>query len=65
MDGANCGECIFWQKIEGHDMGLCRRMPPIPVFTGEREDYEPTVQNFWPETSSTDFCGEFRRPKEL
>lgn len=69
---SNCATCKFWQKYreaEGNvpAWGFCLRYPPIPVafVSSERqgvEFIETSVDQRWPETCATEWCGEFAAP---
>jgi len=48
-----CKECRFWEEIRVRAGGRCRRYPPTFIDEG-------TKRGHWPETSSDDWCGEFK-----
>jgi hypothetical protein len=54
-----CGDCRWW-KDEG-DSGECRRYPPVKLAGtwGSHLFLVNTTSTHWPQTESTDFCGEF------
>lgn len=71
MDKEVCLNCIFWkEKTTGSFYGNCRRFPPKIVFAGQpsyENNYTGTPVAFFetqfPETSKTDWCGEFSTPR--
>jgi hypothetical protein len=57
-----CLTCRFWLMMAEEGMGQCRRNAPKPmgwVAGNEDEDHIPRITAVWPETRSTDRCGEW------
>lgn len=52
-----CSECSHWKAIS-EDKGECRRQPPqaITFKVGDEVQFETR----FPETSTSDWCGEFK-----
>jgi hypothetical protein len=50
-----CGSCRFYDPTGG-TTGLCRRLAPTWRLDASRSE--------WPRVSATDWCGEFRIPRE-
>ena len=52
MEESKCDNCKWWEQYALQTKGVCRGVPPTPVFF-------PTIGtqgNFSPETYSTDCC---------
>ena len=61
---AMCLTCSFWREIPLGDgeWGRCHRRAPTarwPVSDKEREEAKDNAWVFWPETSATEWCGEW------
>jgi len=65
MEGKECGECYFWEPIDGHaNLGHCRRFPPQSVEEESLENQNGKIKimrGSWPVTEQPAWCGEFKQ----
>ncbi len=54
LPGECCKKCKFFMS-ESDEQGLCRRNPPLPIFTGQG------IIAFFPSLLNGGWCGEFVR----
>ncbi|NRA26944.1 MAG: hypothetical protein HRU10_06820 [Opitutales bacterium] len=52
-----CAQCAHWNATAG-DAGECRRQPPQTLSFSVSGEVKFAIR--FPETSSTDWCGEFK-----
>ncbi|BDS08938.1 hypothetical protein NT6N_39780 [Oceaniferula spumae] len=52
-----CAKCKYWDNQNGGDSGQCRRSSPQAVVF--KVDSEMEYKSVFPNTNSTDWCGEF------
>lgn len=52
-----CAKCAHW-NAKASDSGECRRQPPQAI--SFKIDNETKVETCFPETSASDWCGEFK-----
>jgi len=67
MTDLSCKNCIYWEKFDIHDYGICRRYAPQPL-TNKHINYgDPGCERYpavsWPVTSASDWCSEGKEPK--
>lgn len=67
MTDQRCENCRFWCYSDGNDgmiLGWCRRYPPSIVAdqmpSVESDHYTNPYTGIFPETSGTDWCGEWQ-----
>lgn len=52
---SQCSECRFYSQYYDKDSGECLRYPPTALY-----DFEGQFRNFFPDTRSNRWCGEFQ-----
>lgn len=59
--GAQCSACIYWQKIGDNKIGHCRLGPPSIFATTDHTGDNPRTGyvTAWPETTASEWCGEY------
>lgn len=65
-----CGNCQWWMQAKGTPVGLCRRLPPIPIFVGGHQQnlagqHIPVVVTYHPQTPADTMCGEHKPRLDL
>jgi hypothetical protein len=60
-----CSNCKFWLVFTDVE-GFCRRYPPVPFAEVSGSESGGTIkQDYFPETVSTEWCGEYKKAEEV
>lgn len=60
----SCSDCAFWKFTyteEDIKYGKCRIRAPLATTAFAPDGWTPRICGGWPETTSDDHCGEFKR----